>query len=178
MRSQVREGAGMIVAKRLEDIALEGSKVLTIDSDATVLAAAKKMRYHKIGCLVVTGDGCKPVGIVTEHDLVHKVLAGQMSRDPAAKDCGGGLSPESVPVRDIMSRDLVSVDLNASIIKAQETMAKHRIRHLPIIEDGLLMGIISSRDILAHQFSAVKAVIAHQAKLLQQLKDECLGTVD
>jgi CBS domain-containing protein len=155
----------MIVAKRLEEITPEGSKVLTIGLDTTVLAAAKKMRYHKVGCLVVTENGGKPVGIVTEHDLVYKVIAGQMP-------------PESAHVAEVMTKELISVDLNTSLMKAQEIMARHRIRHLPIIEDGLLMGIISSRDILAHQFAAVKAVITQQAKVLQQLKDEYLGIVD
>lgn len=118
--------------------------------------AAKKMRRHRVGCLVVTDPEDGPVGVVTERDLVEKVLA-------AAKDPGETL------VRDVMTEKVISVTTRASIMRAQAIMARHKIRHLPVIEDGLLLAMISSRDIVAHQLGAVRGILEQQAELCRDL---------
>lgn len=134
----------------------ENAAVLTIRAEATVLMAAKKMRHHRVGCLIVTGQEGAPVGVVSERDLIEKVLA-------TATD------PEGIHVRDVMTDGVISVTTRASILRAQSLMAHHRIRHLPVIEDGLLLGMISSRDIVAHQLGAVKSILEQQVELCRDL---------
>jgi len=132
--------------------------VLTIRMTASVLLAAKKMRRYFVGSLVVVDDDGQTQGIVTERDVVARMVA-------------EGLEAEQVCVADIMTRDVVSVTTNASIIEVQGLMAKHKIRHLPVIEDGLLLGMISSRDIVCHQLAGVKSILAKQMELFQHLEE-------
>jgi|GEM_PF-467120 len=136
--------------------------VLTVSPEATAHAAARVMRRHEIGCLVVTdGDGIVQ-GILTERDIVKSVVAKAMN-------------PEETLVKQIMTFEVVYCGLDTSISKAQQIMAEHGIRHLPIIEEGAPVGMISSRDILAHQLSAVKAIARKQRKVLQELEKQHPG---
>ncbi|MCD4825736.1 MAG: CBS domain-containing protein [Phycisphaerae bacterium] len=149
----------MIVKKPVTAIIKEGHGVLSVDADATVLMACKKMRYHNVGSLVVISEKGAPSGIVTERDLLNKVLAEE-------KD------PRDMIVRDVMTDGVVSIDSLVSIPEAQIVMARHSIRHLPIIEDGLLLGMISIRDIFAHQLAAVKSLLRQQANPPENLDEE------
>lgn len=149
----------MLVAKKIDVIAEKGNGVLSVDADASVLSAGKKMRYHHVGCLVVTDENHAAVGVITERDLVDKVLA-------------EGKDPKTIMVNDIMSRKVISINQHTSISDAQALMAENKVRHLPIIEDGLLLGMISSRDILSYQFAAVKAVLKQQKEMIQDFEKE------
>jgi signal-transduction protein with cAMP-binding, CBS, and nucleotidyltransferase domain len=149
---------------RLDSLSADGGKVLTIQEDSPCLMAARKMRYYDVGCLVVVQGQSNPVGILTEQDMVQRLLA-------------EGLPPDTTAVSQIMTHGIVSVNLHTSVINAQQVMAQHRIRHLPIIEDGLLMGIISSRDILAYQFSAVRDVLSKHSDVMQEVQEELDGVI-
>jgi len=146
----------MTEASRVETMVSGDSGVLIIRAEATVLMAAKKMRRHGIGCLVVIDQEGAPIGVVSERDLIEKVLA-------------TARNSQQVRVRDVMTDTIISVTTRASIMKAQTLMVKHRIRHLPVIEDGLLLGMISSRDIVGHQLDAVRNILEKQAALCRDL---------
>jgi len=146
----------MTESHRVEMMLGKNPAVLSIRAEAAVLMAAKKMRHHHVGCLIVIDDAGAPVGVITERDLVEKVLVG-------AKE------PERVQVKEVMTDKLISVTTRTSIMRAQAIMAKHKIRHLPIIEDGLMLGMISSRDIVAHQLGAVRSILEQQARLCRDL---------
>ena len=108
-------------------------EVPTIDERATVLEAAKMMVKSTRGFLVVLSEG-QPKGIVTERDLVKKVLAEE-------KD------PQNVRVLEVMSSPLVTVDPDEDLLKASKLMQDHRIRRLPVVKDGIIYGVLSSTDI-------------------------------
>ena len=148
-----------ITAKPITAIIKEGHGVLSIKADANVLQASKKLRYHNVGSLVVMDEISAAVGMITERDLLNKVLA--ESKDPA-----------TLLVKDVMTNGVVSISLQASISAAQKVMAKHNIRHLPIIEDGLLVGMLSTRDILSYQFAAVKSLLKQQLGADEEIDDE------
>jgi len=115
----------------------KGSHVQSIGPDATVLDAALLMNDHKIGSLVVT-DGGRLVGIITERDLMVRVLAGR--KDPA-----------STAVRDVMTSELLCGPIDTSLDEARGVMMNRRIRHLPIIdEEDHLLGLVSIGDLNAH----------------------------
>ena len=134
-------------------------RTLTIDAHETVAEAARKMAYHDVGCLIVLGEKRQVAGIVTERDLVTKVV----SRETDAA---------LVPVADIMTRNVVSCNLDTSASKVRHLMTAHNVRHVPVIEEGAPLGMVSSRDILAHELSHYQAVARQQSALLDTIERE------
>lgn len=108
-------------------------EVITIDTDKTIFEAAELMTAKSIGCLVVT-EGSIPVGIVTERDLVRRIVAKHASVD--------------VSVSEIMSKDLVTVGPDHSIKAAARLMSKHKIRRLPVLKQKQLVGIVVATDLV------------------------------
>ncbi|MDJ0269231.1 MAG: CBS domain-containing protein [Aigarchaeota archaeon] len=123
----------MWINARVRDVVVR--EVVSVDVDASVEKAAKLMVENDIGGLLVTEKG-KPVGVVTERDMLKKVTA-------------RGLSPGSVKVRDIMSSPLITIDANATLEEAAELMSRKKIRRLIATEAGKVIGIFTQRDILA-----------------------------
>lgn len=109
----------------------------TIPVSATLYEAAQAMRDARIGALVAVED-TKTVGIVTETDMVRKVMAARL--DPARET-----------VRTAMSSPLIAMDRSGSAQEAITLMGEHGIRHLPITEDGKVIGLISARDLLGRE---------------------------
>jgi CBS domain-containing protein len=111
--------------------------VVTIQSDQTILNAANIMNENKIGCLVVLENG-RAVGIVTERDLLERVIA--VSVDPV-----------KTTVRQVMSKPLVTVEPETMLEEAVEIMFQHRIKKLPVMErgdtDSRLVGLVTLTDI-------------------------------
>lgn len=108
--------------------------VLTIEPDSSILAAAKLMARRKIGSVVV----CKKsqvVGILTEQDLSRKVLA-------------KGLDAEKTIVLDIMTRKVYTTSPEKDIYDAMLQLGQNKVKHLPVLADGKLVGIISFKDII------------------------------
>ena len=130
--------------------------ITTIDTH-TVSEAARKMTKYHVGCVMVQTEDGKLVGILSERDVLMKVV-------------GVGLDPKKTPVGEVMTRQMVHCDRETSIARAQQLMAKHEIRHLPIVEDGRAVGMISSRDILAHQQSTVEDIARIQSTVLDRLQ--------
>jgi predicted transcriptional regulator len=93
------------------------------------------MLDNKVGCVIVTNNAGKPIGIITERDLVVRVLA-------------KNLAPDSAPAKDVMTSPLVTVDPEAPINEAARMMSKRDIRRLGVLYKGNLVGIVSSKDIL------------------------------
>lgn len=108
--------------------------ILMVSGETTVKEAAKIMKTSKIGCLLVEKDKT-PVGIITETDIVRRLVAEE-------KDAG------ITQVKTIMSSPLLSIDASKSVIDANDMMDKNSIRHLIIKEEGLIVGVVSSRDMM------------------------------
>lgn len=115
----------------------KGTQVATIGREDSVLTAARLMNEKRIGALVVT-DGDRAVGIFTERDVMNRVVAAQ--RDPAA-----------VKVGDVMTSPMACCRRSTTLEACRATMTARKIRHLPVVEEGRLHGIISIGDILAAQ---------------------------
>ena len=108
--------------------------VITVEVDATVREAAKLMYEHEIGCLIVTKKG-NPVGIVTERDILKRVLL--ESRDP-----------RNTKIGKIMSKPLVVGEPQTDVRDAVRLMVEGRIQRIPIVEDGVLLGLVTFTDIV------------------------------
>lgn len=108
--------------------------VLSTNADTSVEKAAEVMQDRSVGSLLIK-EGKNAVGILTETDIVQKVVA-------------EGLDPATTPVKDVMSTPLVTIEANQSVVDADELMERHRIRHLIVEEKGKISGVVSVRDIL------------------------------
>ncbi|WP_289153597.1 CBS domain-containing protein [uncultured Salipiger sp.] len=128
----------MQVQQILKDKADDG--VVTVTPDATVAAAAKVLAERRIGGVVISEDGQTPLGILSERDIV-RVLGTE------------GPDVLSWRVDALMTKDLktCSRDDDSNVVLAR--MTKGRFRHLPVIEDGVMVGMISIGDVVAAQIS-------------------------
>ena len=117
--------------RKAKDVMIKNVK--TISPSATMAEAAKAMKKNRIGSLVVV-QGNRPVGIITERDLAYKIIAEEQSLD--------------MKVREVMTKDLKTVQPEKSIKDAARLMAAHVIRRLPVVEGGKLVGIITIEDIM------------------------------
>ena len=110
------------------------SKVCSIDADKPVAYAAKMMRDEDVGLAPIV-EGDRLVGTLTDRDIAIRVVA-------------EGRDPESTPVRDVASTDLVTVDPQQDFEEALRLMAQHQVRRLPVVEeDGRLVGVVAQADV-------------------------------
>jgi CBS domain-containing protein len=131
---------------RISDILQEkGAGVVTIDAGQTIHDAICKLNEHSIGALVVTGEGEEIAGIITERDILRKCgdHCARLSESPAQEETG---CPSLI--QDAMTKDLVIGVPDDDPNYAMGVMTKNRIRHLPILDDGSLTGIISIGDLV------------------------------
>jgi CBS domain-containing protein len=132
----------------------KGDEIISIVEDASVFDAIKLMADRGVGSLLVMeGDELK--GIVTERDYARKVII-------------KGRSSESTPVADIMTTDLVTASPTQSVNDCMNMMSERRIRHLPVVIDGKVAGLISIGDL-------VQAIISDQKEEIEQLESYISG---
>jgi CBS domain-containing protein len=125
----------------------KGAAVVTCGPDDTVFESAALMNARGIGGVVVL-DGDDVVGIFTERDVLRRVVAER--RDPAA-----------TRVRDVMTSPVISCEPSTDLDECRAIVTARRVRHLPVIEAGMLRGLITSGDILAHQLREQQEAIAY-----------------
>jgi CBS domain-containing protein len=129
-----RNNGGLDVAMslRLEDVMV--GDVIKVDVDAKVEEAVRIMNKHEIGCLIVINKAEEPVGIVTERDLLKRVLV--KIRDP-----------KETLVSEIMSKPLVCGTPHMDVEVAARLMFKKKIKKLPVVENGNLVGLVTLTDL-------------------------------
>jgi CBS domain-containing protein len=116
-------------------LAHKGNDVVTVALETTVLIAVQQMNDRKIGALLVLDRG-RPVGIFTERDVLVRVVAA----------C---LDPKVTPVGEVMTRSLVAVHSETTVGEAMRIITEKRCRHLPIVDDSRLRGLISIGDLMS-----------------------------
>lgn len=136
--------------------------VVTTTSDQTVAAAAATMRAKRIGSLVVVNSFNQVVGIVTERDMLTKVVAENLL--PAGKTVG-----------EIMNGEVSFCCSQDSVSHVHRIMASANIRHMPIIDDGQLVGMVSARDVMNHELSLAKVAVQEHKDLIRHLEDKHPG---
>ena len=109
------------------------SPVISMESTGNVAAAAQTMVQHNIGSVVVV-EGKKPVGIITERDITKQVIKGE-----------GVLRG---PVKNVMTKAVVTAPPNMPIQEAFELMLRNKIRRLPIVENNSIVGIVTEKDLM------------------------------
>ncbi len=135
-------------------LADKGDRVYSIGPDAPVLAAIQMMADQVIGAvLVMTGDDL--VGIVSERDYARKIIL-------------NGRSSSGTPVRDIMTPQVITVRSTDTVDTCMRLCTESRVRHLPVVDQGKVVGVVSIGDL-------VKAVISEQGAQIEQLERYIAG---
>lgn len=134
----------MLIAHVLRD---KGSDVHTISSAISLEEAARELHAKKVGAIVVIGEEGEVAGVLSERDIVREV----------ARRGGGSLGD---PVSSAMTRSIITAALNETIDDGLARMTDRRVRHLPVVEGGRLVGIVSIGDLVKHRIAAAEAVVA------------------
>jgi CBS domain-containing protein len=121
----------------------KGKSVVTIHPDATIERAVAVLRLRGIGALVVSDDGEKVAGILSERDIVDAL--GQYGADLLA-----------VSVSEVMTCPVVTCEPEDSVADLMAEMTNRRIRHFPVVEDGRLIGIVSIGDLVKNRLDEVE----------------------
>src|SRR5258705_1297969 len=125
----------------------------TVEPRDSALAAMHLMADKNIGFLVVV-ENAAIVGVLSERDCVRRLVL-------------VGKSPEAAAVGDIMVRNVVKAEMGNTFADCLKLMHEHRIRHLPVVENGVAVGVVSIRDLLGE-------AVAHHAKVIGELERERL----
>jgi CBS domain-containing protein len=128
----------------------KGSSVVTVAPDATTAHVAAVLTEHRIGAVVVSTDGRAIEGVLSERDIVRALAAD----GPAALEA---------PARSIMTTAVVTCQPDTTVEELMSTMTERRIRHVPVLVDGGLAGLISIGDVVKDRIS----VLEHEAQALQ-----------
>jgi CBS domain-containing protein len=128
----------------------KGTAVVGIAPNKTVLDAAHLMNEKGIGGVVVTEDGAL-VGIFTERDIMRRVVA-------------AGRDPSKTLISDVMTKECLTITADIKIAVCRAMMTARRIRHLPVISEGGLVGVVTSGDILAYEVQQAEAQIEQLEK--------------
>jgi len=129
-------------------LGVKNKEVWTTGPEDTVYDSISLMADKRVGALVVT-EGTKVLGIITERDYTHKVIL-------------QGKASKNTPVRDIMTDRVIYVQPDQKIEECMALMTEKKIRHLPVLEEGKLVGVISIGDV-------VKALISEKQFVIDQL---------
>jgi CBS domain-containing protein len=126
-----------------EILRAKGYDVITIRPQATVAEMLKLMRDHNLGAVVVSDDGRRIGGIVTERDVVRQLVDGVDFLD--------------LPVAEVMTSEVLTCEPGDSVQSLMSTMTNRRIRHLPVVDDrGRLAGIVSIGDVVKSHITQIE----------------------
>lgn len=136
------------------------TKIITIRCGDSIKEAAARMFSHNVGCLIVNDDHDRFIGLVTERDIARHVAV--------RSDCGA-----DILVSQIMTDRVVSCPPGVATSEARRIMMEHRIRHLPLVDSGRVVGILSARDIISQQLLEDRTAAEEVAML-----SKCLKSID
>ncbi len=136
------------------DKLLTGRTVVMVEESATVIEAARTMDDAHVGAILVVDTSGAPRGIFTERDLMTRVVV--PGRDPA-----------KTPLFEVMTRDMFTVGPDRPIEAVRRDLQERHIRHVPILSEGRVLGLLSLRDLLRHDLDALADEVEHLTEYIQ-----------
>jgi CBS domain-containing protein len=124
-------------------LAAKGGDVVTIEPNTNILAASKLLAERRIGALVVTGADRRVIGIVSERDIVQRLAA-------------QGAATLDLPLNEVMTRKVMTCTPTDTINSVMERMTQAKFRHLPVVDQGRLVGIVSIGDVVKHRLEEME----------------------
>ncbi len=143
-------------------LARKGGEVYKVGPDASLYEALEKMADLNIGAILVVDADGKILGIFSERDFVRKIII-------------KGRDGDSTKVREIMTTRVLYVDPSTSISDCMNLMTEKRIRHLPVLEDGVPVGVVSIGDVVKALLKKQEVLISQQAFQIGQLERYIAG---
>ncbi len=140
------------MVRRLVPDVVQGQDLLKLPGSATVREAARRMKARHVGAVLVTEADDLLAGIFTERDMVNRVVA-------------EGRDPEATALAEVMTQNPSTIGPDASAIEALRLMNDGGFRHLPIVKNGRLVGIVSRRDF----FAVEKARVENEGHIWQRI---------
>jgi CBS domain-containing protein len=140
----------MTVAAILQN---KGGEVVQIRSTDNVLAAVRLLSERRIGCVPVVDDG-QVVGIFSERDLVYKLA----EQGPAVLD---------QPVASVMTAPAITISQDTAVMAGLSMMTQRRIRHLPVVQDGAIVGLVSIGDLVKYRIDRIESEAASMRDYIQ-----------
>ena len=124
-------------------LARKGDKVVAIRPTETIQNAARRMRLEGVGSAIVSTDGKEIAGLISERDILHGIAE-------------HGAAVAEMPISSLMSVSVTTCAPDTTIATVMKLMTNRRIRHLPVVENGRLCGIISIGDVVKHRMDEVE----------------------
>jgi CBS domain-containing protein len=125
----------------------KGQAVTTARPDSSLHDITQRLAAKKIGAIVIVGDNGRIVGIISERDVI-RVIAEH------------GVAGLNMPVAEVMTRGVITCEKSQRVDELMELMTKGRFRHLPVMEEGSLVGIISIGDVVKHHVAEVEMEVS------------------
>lgn len=116
-----------------EILGAKENRIFSVDPETSINDAVRTMNRERVGALLVMKDG-DLVGIFTERDLLNRVIV-------------EGVDLKATPIHTVMTREVVVVKPSLSVSDAMRVVTEKRLRHLPVVDDGKLIGVVSSGDL-------------------------------
>jgi len=139
-------------------------RIVTVGKNATVRETAEAMLTNKIGCLIVNNEDGRFAGIVTERDIVSRAIVSSQNLD-------------EVTVQEIMTEQVICCSPNTPTNEISELMTANHIRHLPMADNGIVVGMVSARDLMEKQLNENRAAAEEVAMLSNCIKSIELNEV-
>jgi CBS domain-containing protein len=146
----------MTMATVRDILSRKGTEVVSVPPTATVHEAARRMNERSIGGLAVLADGVL-TGVFTERDVLRRVVV-------------PGRPPAGTTVAEVMTTPVITCSASTRIEECAELMTSRRIRHLPVVDDGVLGGIVTIGDLLAFQLRDQQATIEYMNNLVYDVR--------
>ena len=143
--------------KKLRDIMRSGF-LFMVPKDAAVTEAVREMAAHNVGIVIVT-EGGRPVGVFSERDVVRRVV-------------DRGFDPARTPLRDVMTRDIITADADDDYQMAMRRMDQANIRHLLVVSGDRLLSMISIRDLIRADMDDKHEELRYMREYLYQTSPE------
>jgi len=143
--------------KKLRDIMRSGF-LFMVPQDAMVTEAVRMMAAHNVG-IVIALDGARPAGVFSERDVVRRVV-------------DRGLDPAATPLRDVMTREIITADADEDYQAAMRKMDQANIRHLLVVSEGRFLSMISIRDLIRVDMDDKGEELRHLREYLYQTPPE------
>lgn len=144
----------MMPTRKLEDV-IQGQTIVTAPSTLSVLEASKKMAAARVGAIMIL-EGEHLIGLFTERDALNRVLA-------------AGLDPAHTTLKDVMTTNLQTIDAGKPLGHAMHIMYEGGFRHVPVLDNGRPVGMVSARDALGMEMVAFEHELEQRNSITELL---------
>ena len=127
----------------------------TVAPGSTLVEAGQTMRAHGVGAVLVSEEG-RLRGILSERDVTYRAVA-------------AGLDPSRTQVAEVMTRDTLTASPDTPAVIGLQLMAESQIRHLPVVEGGYVVGVVSLRDFVAEELAQVQDEVSFEGTIAEEL---------